>query len=44
MPKSILTLIAMIAVSLALSGCANTVTGVSKDIKQTGHAVKNAVE
>lgn len=44
MPKILLTLIALIVASLALSACANTVTGVSKDIKQTGHAVKRAVE
>ncbi len=44
MPKAFLTIIAVIAASLALSACANTVTGVSKDIKQTGHAVERAVK
>ena len=44
MPKTLLTIIALIAASFALSGCANTVTGVSKDIKQSGHAVKRAVQ
>ena len=44
MRKASMMLITLIIASLALSACANTVTGVGRDIKQTGHAVKRAVE
>jgi predicted small secreted protein len=35
--------VAIIVGSLMLSACANTVTGVGKDVKSTGHALKRAV-
>jgi predicted small secreted protein len=44
MRKASMMLITLIIASLALSACANTVTGVGRDIKQTGRAVKRAVE
>ncbi len=36
-----LFLLAIVTASLALSGCANTVRGVGKDVKDTGRAVKS---
>ncbi|MBN9233763.1 MULTISPECIES: entericidin A/B family lipoprotein [Phyllobacteriaceae] len=36
--------LAVIAVALALSGCANTVRGVGKDVKSTAHAVKQTLQ
>ena len=44
MKLSRLAPVAIIAVALAASACANTVRGVSKDVKETGRAVEQAVE
>jgi predicted small secreted protein len=44
MRKSSFALIVAVIASLALTACANTVTGVGRDVKQTGRAVKHAVE
>jgi predicted small secreted protein len=44
MRKSALAIVALVISALALTSCANTVTGVGRDVKATGHAVKHAVE
>ncbi|MBX3597352.1 MAG: EncA/B family entericidin [Rhizobiaceae bacterium] len=44
MKLSRLAPVAIIAVALFASACANTVRGVSKDVKETGQAVEQAVE
>jgi predicted small secreted protein len=44
MRKSAITVIALVVSALALTSCANTVRGVGKDVKDTGHAVKQAVQ
>ncbi|WP_420962810.1 EncA/B family entericidin [Brucella sp. IR073] len=41
-PSLVAPLIAL-ACAFSLAACANTVTGVSKDVKSTAHAVKKAV-
>jgi len=43
MPRLSFAIIALVASALVLSACANTVTGVGRDVKATGRAVKNAV-
>jgi predicted small secreted protein len=41
--RSAATALVLVAVA-ALAGCANTVTGVATDVKQTGNAVERAVQ
>ena len=43
MRKLSMILVSVFVASALLAGCANTVTGVGKDVKQTGHALKRAV-
>jgi predicted small secreted protein len=44
MPKFAFAIVALVVSALALTSCANTVMGVGKDVKATGHAVKKTVE
>ena len=39
--RAVLRLTGTAAAALALSGCANTIRGVGKDVKETGRAVKS---
>ncbi len=34
----------LVICALALTGCANTVRGIGKDVKSTAHAVQDAVK
>lgn len=44
MKLSRLAPVAILAAALLASACANTVRGVSQDVKETGQAVEQAVE
>jgi predicted small secreted protein len=44
MSKLSFAIIALVVSSIALASCANTVRGVGRDVKSTGHAVKEAVQ
>lgn len=44
MSKISFAIVALVVSALALSACANTVTGVGRDVKATGRAVKHAVQ
>lgn len=40
--KSVTAIAVVLIAALALSGCANTIRGVGKDVKQTGAAIQDA--
>ncbi len=40
-PVAVTAVVVLIA-CLALTGCANTIRGVGRDVKQTGQAIKDA--
>ncbi len=44
MPKFALAIVAVVVSAIALTSCANTVRGVGRDVKDNGHAVKQAVQ